>query len=355
MNLTIWRLIKGAFLYLMMIGLFACKGHPLADQIVRDTVHIKKEDATIVINDVAQKSMTIHYLGVGGFAFELDGNRLITAPSYTNPAFCKNIPGIPLNANTDRINQLFPEYLRDENLNKPVQGILVGHSHYDHLLDVPELMTTHLKDATAYGSETMAALLDQFGHDCSGPSPRSKILNGIAGPIKVSDRISIHAFPSHHAPHFLRHTTQKGKYSCGDKNHPLTAWGWKRGMVFSYLIDFMNDSGEIEFRIFYQDSASEPGAGLVPRKILKQKPVDVAILTMAGSSNVANYPASIVENTDARLYVIGHWEDFFGSYNQAPVVARGTDELKFINDLKAVVSGSKWVLTMPTKKLTIEY
>jgi L-ascorbate metabolism protein UlaG (beta-lactamase superfamily) len=37
--------------------------------------------------------------------------------------------------------------------------LLVGHAHYDHLLDVPRILQTHAPQAKVYGSKTMGHIL----------------------------------------------------------------------------------------------------------------------------------------------------------------------------------------------------
>ena len=43
----------------------------------------------------------------------------------------------------------------------PVAGVLVGHTHFDHAVDVPELCRR--TGATAYGSASLAQLMRAFG------------------------------------------------------------------------------------------------------------------------------------------------------------------------------------------------
>ncbi|WP_139353131.1 MULTISPECIES: hypothetical protein [Pseudomonas] len=84
----------------------------------------------------------ITYLGVGGWLLNWHGNGLLLAPSFSNP----NVP-IFVRANEQRIADYLPDV-------KNVKVLLIGHAHYDHLLDVPVIMQRYAPDAIAYGNRT---------------------------------------------------------------------------------------------------------------------------------------------------------------------------------------------------------
>ena len=50
-----------------------------------------------------------------------------------------------------------------------VEMVLVGHSHYDHLLDVPYVMQKYAMNAVVYGSKTM-------GHIMAAAVDKSRII-----------------------------------------------------------------------------------------------------------------------------------------------------------------------------------
>src|SRR5690554_4524019 len=54
---------------------------------------------------------------------------------------------MPLSSNHKKIDKFMPE-------SSEAQIILVGHAHYDHLLDVPYVMQKHAPKAQLYGSQT---------------------------------------------------------------------------------------------------------------------------------------------------------------------------------------------------------
>lgn len=335
-------------------------------------VHLIEEDVNVKLassSDYSAAEMTLQFLGVGGFAFEVNGEKIITAPFYTNIPFLKNIPFRSIQENKEVIDRRFPNHWKDSNNvdERMVKAIVVGHSHYDHLLDVPHLMETHIQKAKAYGSTTMTAILNKSGISNVGPSARAFSVNQKADDkdyIDIPDsNIRIWPIKSSHAPHLFGHTFQKGHYKLDEQFTLRTAGDWAMGTVYAYVIDFMDDDGRVLFRVYYQDSANAPTAGLIHENILNDKrKVDIAILTLAGSSNVASYPASRVKDTNAELFVVGHWEDFFGIYKKDEyVIARGSDERKFISNLEKAMHKQEqtgrtqqWLLPSPGTTIVIK-
>jgi hypothetical protein len=350
----------------LILNFSGCSGS--SSQFASKTHRIKDSNEVTIsaLPNNDQAELTIQYLGVGGFLFEINNERLLTAPFFSNPYFSKNIPFNNIKSNPKYIEARFPGKLKSNE--NGVKAVLVGHSHYDHLMDVPYLMENYLEDAKVYGSTTMTAILNNFGIDCGS--------RGIASAISVNEKaenkewidipdsqIRILPIRSSHAPHFFGMTFQKGHYKCGEQFDLRSAWDWKMGNVYAYLIDFQDDKGNTLFRIYYQDSASNPdgpNSGLVPQQLIEDRSVDITILVLASSGNVKNYPQSRVANTEAELYIVGHWEDFFGSYDREPIVARGSDENRFIADLEKTIhleqkpgEISHWVLPLPLETITV--
>jgi hypothetical protein len=269
-------------------------------------------------------SLSIQYLGVGGQLFRFGQHAIMTAPSITNPHFLLLGPFMPISADTDMIDRYLPDVSN-------VESILVGHAHYDHLMDVPYVMQEKAKNAHVYGSKTMvhsiAPAIDQS---------RRHALNDSMAELKVpgqwhyneSKTIRFMAIKSTHAPHFMGINIMTGSYEEDLDAVPWHAFGWKEGQTLSYLIDFLGSQEEILHRVYYQDAASQEPLGLIPELVAKdQKRVDIAIITPASFSQVDNYPESIMNDTQARHFILGHWEDFFDNQEQ--------EEQKFVRSISA--------------------
>ena len=299
---------------------------------------------SVIIDQTFPKNgLSIQYLGVGGHLFRFENHAIMTAPSITNPHFLTLGPFIPINPDFDLIDALLPEV-------GDVETILVGHAHYDHLMDVPYVMQHKAQNAKVYGSNTMSHTLAPV----IPPSRRFGLNDSMAIEKKPgewhynTDRsIRFMAIKSTHAPHFLGINIMTGTYEEDLTSLPWHAFGWKEGQTLSFLIDFLDNNEVIQHRIYYQDAASQEPLGLLPElKPEDQKPVDIAIITPASFNQVDNYPESIMKNTQAKHFILGHWEDFFDNQEQAEQrFVRAVSPTDFFNRFNAALpKNSTWAM-----------
>ena len=282
-----------------------------------------------------QKFINVQYLGVGGYLFRSGKSALITAPLITNPSLLKIATLTRLKTDEALVDRLLPPV-------EDVKIILVGHSHYDHLMDVPYIMKKLAKKSVVYGSETM-------GHIMAATIDKSRIVTvgtcaakgKTAGQwIYNQDRtIRFMAIESEHAPHFAGiKFLPEGPYNKDLKRLPRTVFGWVDGETYAYLIDFLNEQGGIVFRVHYQDAASNPPFGFVPELPLGvQKRVDLAILCVASFTQLNNYPEGIVRAIRPKNIILGHWEDFFRKQGKPVKALRATNVRAFIKRLEVVL------------------
>src|SRR5262245_55590289 len=99
-------------------------------------------------------SVQVTYLGVSGFLIRAGESALLTGPSFTHRSLFPIIFGLTIRSDTALVDRrLATTPLGD------VSAILIGHSHYDHLLDVPYIARTKATRARILGSATMAHIL----------------------------------------------------------------------------------------------------------------------------------------------------------------------------------------------------
>lgn len=261
----------------------------------------------------------LEYLGVGGYLLRWHGEALLFAPSFSNPATLGQ-PPLRVVADPAKIDALMPPAA-------DVSMLLVGHAHYDHLLDVPWLMQRHTPQAKVYGSRTM-------GHILAAALPRERIVDAEAamadGPKPgrwfYSPNRHLRAMPirSEHAPHLAGIKFLGGEYDHDLDTLPTAVWGWREGQTLAWLVDLLDDQGRPRYRIHYQDAASTPPLGLPPL-LPDSKRVDVAILCVGAWDQVPAYPAVLLKRLQPRLAVLGHWEDFFGNDPHHPELLRLQD------------------------------
>lgn len=78
-------------------------------------------------------ALTMTYLGTGGWIMEHGDYMVLAAPLFTNPGFVTT-GLLPISSDTLEVDRWMSRH--------DVQAagvILVGHAHYDHLMDVPRV------------------------------------------------------------------------------------------------------------------------------------------------------------------------------------------------------------------------
>lgn len=265
----------------------------------------------------------ITYLGVGGWLLNWKDEGLLFAPSFSNPGF----PPLLVRPNPTRIDAHMPPV--------PEVGVLlIGHAHYDHLLDVPHIMQQQARNATAYGNATV-------GHTLAAVDPPLRFVNVEPKMVRVHCRtpecyladpeaqwtrighIRFMAIQSKHAPHIAGLDLLEGSYYEGLETLPTYVRNWKEGTTLAFLVDLLDDDLKTPiYRLHYQDSASNPPYGFPPL-MPDGKRVDVVIMCGASTDQVVGYPDALLRYLHPRLLLIGHWEDFFDNdLNQPPRLLR---------------------------------
>jgi len=253
--------------------------------------------------------LQVRYLGAGGVILKRGEDVLVTAPFFSNPSIPRVAFG-EIQARPDQIERFLGPI--GDGL-AGAKAILVGHAHYDHLMDVPYIKSHFLPQATVYGSRTMKNTL--AGDASLNAVDIVSVESGMGTDQQpgrwwpVGPRMRIMALKSEHAPIFAHLKFFEGSYDAPLHQIPKRAYEWREGQTLAYLIDFLSADGTtVDFRIHYQDAASNPPLGFPPED---QRRVDLAIVCMPGFNQVKDYPEGIVGRLNPRFVVIIHWEDFF--------------------------------------------
>ncbi|WP_242525483.1 MBL fold metallo-hydrolase [Pseudomonas fluorescens] len=280
----------------------------------------------------------IQYLGVGGWLLHWKGEGLLLAPSFSNPATLGIVGLPPLTVESDR--QKVDLHMPDA---RDVTLLLVGHAHYDHLVDVERVVRVHAPKAVVYGSETVRHLLNAYkpapatvvpgraqindhkdprwrgtwfystGQQLRDGEPASSVAGG-----RPSGKIRAMPVDSMHAPHLLGINFLPGAYDSDLTEVPTSIFDWKNGhKTLAWVIDLLDDNGQPAYRIHYQDSAADPPWGFPP-VIADSKGFDLEILCAASWDEVEYYPTGLLRVTRPKKVLVGHWENFFGNDLRQP-------------------------------------
>jgi hypothetical protein len=290
------------------------------------------------------EEITIEYLGVGGWLMRMGESVLLTAPFFSNPGFLDAGLG-RIEADTVAIEQFLPPV-------EDAMAILVGHAHYDHLMDIPYILRRRAPTALLYGSRTAVNLLhgdpdldpgrlfsvEEVAGTREGPGEWVYLRGG---------RVRFMALRSGHAPHFMGIHLYEGEAEEPAAELPNRAGEWVEGLPLAFLIDFLSAEGEVLYRVHYQDAASEPPLGFPPEDF-DGIPVDLAILCPPGYQELSEYPEGILSATSPTHVLLGHWEDFFTSRTEPLRGVRGTDLKEFIMRTEnALPPGASWGILEP--------
>jgi hypothetical protein len=280
----------------------------------------------------APHELLIRYLRSGGVYFEWQGQALMTAP------FATNYPLVDAGRPSGRIGpRRGPSFLPFRRIAydrraiarvleglplERVGALLVGHSHYDHLGDLPPVAfaaskaAIHVNDS---GSKILAGEPALRGRVHSVEHERGFF----CGCAKEPCFIRFASIPSEHAPNLeilgLDVAWEPGDVAAPFRSplegHRLSEL--KAGRTLAFVIDFLDpsDRKRVAFRVHYQDAASRPGIGYPTAATLAERPIDLEVVTMPGRETLPPgadaYPSGVLRHGRARHALVIHYEDFF--------------------------------------------
>ncbi|HTD83397.1 MAG TPA: hypothetical protein VK648_06350 [Gemmatimonadaceae bacterium] len=308
--------------------------------------------------------IAVTYLGVSGLLIEHERHVLLTAPFFSNPSFNEVRPRVR------RVLRSTPRIMPDTQIIEKLlphaadraRAILVGHGHYDHLMDIPYIATHRATFATIYGGPSVRhMLMGDSALRANGGERVVAISLGAAGSPRRQGRwyytddsaYRFMAVVAGHAPTYRAwkksYTFTMGTVDADLDSLPHTAAEWKLGEPYAFIIDVLADrTRETVFRIYFQDAPSEPPLGFPPDSLLAERRIDLAVLCAATSSNVSNTPDSLLAIIKPMQVIVGHWEDFFRSRSLPPQVGVATDVAAFRRSLsRELPESTPWVMPLP--------
>jgi L-ascorbate metabolism protein UlaG (beta-lactamase superfamily) len=268
--------------------------HRTAEHLASFTRFLARRDAreradTAAQHDLARahlplpSGLEIEWLGTAGYRLSYSGQTLLIDPYLTR---------VPMKALGRREPafadpSLHSRYLGDSG---NVVGILVGHTHFDHAIDVPELARSH--DTMAYGSNSLMRLMGLYGLGDRAVEVQARRCYEL-GPFAVR------FIPSLHSKLLLGYKVpMDGALTCDHLDH-LRPTAYRCGAVYGLHIEVAGTA------LYHQGSAN-----LIDDQV-PTGGVDIFLAGIAGRRFTENYWARILRRLDPQIVVANHYDDFF--------------------------------------------
>lgn len=258
--------------------------------------------------------LEITWLGVAGYVLSFEGTTILIDPYVTRCDMATSISRRRVLPDITAINKLIPR----------ADAILVGHTHFDHALDVPA--TAARDNSTVYGSKSLVALMALEG------------LQGHAVEVEAHATFEVGPFeitfvPSQHSRFLLGRVPYEGEITC-EHLDAMSPNRYRCGQVWG-----------IRIRVAGVTFHHQGSADLVDDE-LASDPVDVFLCGIAGRHATENYMARILPKLDPEFVVIGHHDDFFQPIGVQDRFALGVALHNFPDEV-AAVSRDASVMTLP--------
>lgn len=290
----------------------------------------------------------VRFLGVGGFVIEHAGEAVLTAPLFTRPSMVAASTGLPVSSDAALVAAGMAS-----SSPATIRAVLSGHAHYDHLLDVPEIMNL-APSATLYANRSARNLMAAYAPDraarCAGTTPQTKniarsrvvalddpaaskvdytncpALRPAGAPLQGTwvdvpgAHVRILAVCSEHPDQIGPIHFGRGDVVEEECSPPTRMDSWREGKPLAYLVDFLDPRTAAPiYRVFYQDAPTNAPVGHVPPPFLAGKRVDIALMCVGTYDRVDHAsPAPALAALTPRFALGGHWEDFFRGPNEPP-------------------------------------
>jgi L-ascorbate metabolism protein UlaG (beta-lactamase superfamily) len=229
------------------------------------------------------RGLELEWLGVAGYRLSYAGQTVYIDPYLSRVPLSGVLRRKPAVADAALHRRLLRPAGR-------VVGVLVGHTHFDHAIDVPEIARAHR--CNAYGSSSLVNLMRL--HGLGGQAVQAQANRHYElGPFTVT------FIPSLHSKLLLGYAVPfDGELTC-EHLDALAPSAYRCGQVWGIHI-------EVAGTTFYHQGS----ANLID-SALSHSGVDVFLAGIAGRSFTPDYWARILRPLQPRVVVASHFDDFF--------------------------------------------
>ena len=267
--------------------------------------------------EVLPPGLTLRWLGTAGFALTCEGTTVLIDPYVTRLGLGDLLRTQVVHSSPEALSRWVP----------PADAVLVGHTHFDHALDVPAI--ARRDGCRVYGGTSMARVMAL--HGLQGQSivvEQYEVLE--IGPFSVT------FVPSTHSKLLMGwRVPAAGEITC-DALDRMVPRAFRCGQVWGIHITV----GGVSF--YHQGSADLVDDAELPRQ------VDVFLCGIAGRQCSPRYLERVIPRFDPQVIVPTHFDDFFTALGVPMRFTLGVDLAGFPGEV-AKVSGATTVCTLDTR------
>lgn len=251
--------------------------------------------------------LEVSWLGTAGFALSYEGFDLLIDPYVTRMSLREMLSRQVVRPSEAALDAWI----------RRADAVLVGHTHFDHALDVPEI--ARRTGATVYGSRSMHHLMGL--HGLAGQSVDAEPYRTYeAGPFTFC------LVPSLHSKISLGVKVPMGGELTCDRLDALFPRAYRCGQTWAFHIEVAG------ITLYHQGSAE------VIEEAVRHRDVDVFLCGIAGRQFSDRYVERVLPLLSPKWVVPAHYDDFFRPLEAPQGFTPDVDLTGFVEEVSRVSS-----------------
>lgn len=251
----------------------------------------------------SDRQLSLTYLGTAGFVLRNEQRTVVLDPFITRPSLRDTLTA-PLPSDPALVRSLIPH----------ANEVLIGHAHYDHILDAPSLCQQ--TGARLIGSRAACMVGRAAG------LPEAQLCETAGREDIACGPWTVRGLPSIHGKALFGKIPLPGDISCPPPWPPKL-----RDLRHGHVLNWLVDTGGL--RLLHIDSAD------FLREELRGCQADVVCLCAIGRRYRPNYVREVVELTRPRWIVPCHWDTMITPIHSPPDMLPGVDLPGFLEEIRA--------------------
>jgi L-ascorbate metabolism protein UlaG (beta-lactamase superfamily) len=267
-------------------------------------------------------ALAIRWLGTAAHRIRFGGKTLLLDPFVSRPGIGSLLR--PLRPDPGAIDRWAPE----------ADAVVVGHAHYDHLLDAPAI--ARRTGAVLLGSRSTARVAVAHGVERARIAAAGE--HGLAAEVGP---FSVELVPSLHAKILLGRSYIFPGEIRRVPSRPLRVHQYRDGGALGVIIR----AGDVT--VYHNGSADLVDAAL------EGKRADVLLCGIAGWRYTAGYLERLVRLLSPRLIVPTHYDAFFWPLEEGVRLLPGLAFERFLDEVARVAPGTRVLAPGPWEELRV--